>query len=311
MKLLYSYLRSKMKSSTRLPSLVDQSGASFISDAEKANALAAHFASVFSPDHTCSIPDFQDVPSIIHRCNDVRFDPVEVSRFLRSLKPSITETFDGIPQIVYKKCASSLSTLLAHIFNISMLLGEVPGIWKEAIITAISKSPGTNLLSDFRPISLLPTPVKVMEKIIREKLLSLFQRFYSIPLEQHGFTVGASTVTNLLDSVYDWVSARNRGESVDVIYIDLSKAFDKVCHSKLIARLQHLGIHGRLLDWLCSYFHKRNMTVKVRHQYSTKFPCSSGVPQGGALSPLLFLVYTLDLPNILKSSPPQKNPDVC
>ncbi|KAK6740981.1 hypothetical protein RB195_009058 [Necator americanus] len=93
----------KMKDNGRLPGLVDQIGATYIRDADKANALALHFASVFSSD-----------------CN--------IYKYIKSLKPSVSETYDGIPPIVYKECAATLCCPLAHIFNISMLLGEVPEV---------------------------------------------------------------------------------------------------------------------------------------------------------------------------------------
>lgn len=113
-----------------------------------------------------------------------------------------------------------------------------------------------------------------------------------IPPEQHGFTSGASTVTQLADCVFDWNCALNEGHSVDVIYFDLSKAFDKVCHLKLLHKLNHIGIRGTLLNWFRSYLENRSMHVKVENSFSKSYPCTSGVPQGGVLSPLLFLIYT-------------------
>ncbi|KAK6048923.1 reverse transcriptase [Cooperia oncophora] len=127
-----------------------------------------------------------------------------------------------------------------------------------------------------------------------------------IPKEQHGFLSGASTVSNLLDSLFDWQSALNNGKSVDIVFVDLSKAFDRVCHRRLLVKLQHLGISGQLLDWLRSFLNQRYMTVKVRHSFSDRHHCQSGVPQGSVLSPLLFLVYTLDLPAYITTSPEVK-----
>ncbi|KAK6049399.1 hypothetical protein COOONC_13096, partial [Cooperia oncophora] len=87
--------------------------------------------------------------------------------------------------------------------------------------------------------------------------------------------------------MYDWLTGVNSGKSIDIIYFDLTKAFDKVCHDKLISKLKLIGIQGRLLEWLKSYLRDS----------------SSGVPQGGALSPLLFLIYTLDLPKVSRFIP--------
>ncbi|KAK6018461.1 hypothetical protein OSTOST_15948 [Ostertagia ostertagi] len=104
-------------------------------------------------------------------------------------------------------------------------LDAVPFLWKESIVTAIPKSSDSVLLSSYRPISITPPPIKVLEKIVRDKILAWLNKNNSIPLEQHGFVTGASTVTELADCIFDWTLAINSGKSVDVISFDLSKAF--------------------------------------------------------------------------------------
>lgn len=181
------------------------------------------------------------------------------------------------------------------------MFGEVPDIWKEALVTAIPKVAGAQHVSQYRPISITCTPIKTMERIVRDKLLSWLLKCRLIPTEQHGFLPGLSTATNLVDCVYDWKLALNKGMSVDVVYIDLSKAFDRVNHDKLIHKLDRLGIRGKLLNWMVAYLRNRNSTVKVGCEFSERFSCPTGVPQGGVLSPLLFLIYTLDLPTSIST----------
>lgn len=158
-------------------------------------------------------------------------------------------------------------------------------------------------LSDLIPISICSTASKILEKIIRDKLCYWFSRHDVIPKEQHGFVSAASTETLLSDSLYDWLTAINDGRSVEIIFFDLSKAFDKVPHTKLLRKLEYFGIRGQLLKWLSSYLRDRHMTVKVGNSYSDRHSCTSGVPQGGVLSPLLFLAYTADVPKTLKVHP--------
>ncbi|EYC02018.1 hypothetical protein Y032_0102g3432 [Ancylostoma ceylanicum] len=153
------------------------------------------------------------------------------STYLNKLKPSTADSFDGIPQIVYKKCALALYKPLTHIFYISLLLGEVPDLCETAIITFIPKlSPAMHVLN-FTPISIIPTPSEVLQKIVREKLEAWFNQFHVNPDEQHGFRAGLSTLTDLVDSLHDWNLALNMGCAVDVIYVDLTKAFVKVNHN--------------------------------------------------------------------------------
>ncbi|KAK6025003.1 hypothetical protein OSTOST_09109 [Ostertagia ostertagi] len=87
--------------------------------------------------------------------------PSDVLRILKALKCSTSATIDGIPQIVYKRCAHSLYRPLTMIFNASLLFSEVPSLWKESIVTAIPKTSDAILLSSFRPISITPPPVKI------------------------------------------------------------------------------------------------------------------------------------------------------
>lgn len=182
------------------------------------------------------------------------------------------------------------------------MLGEISSAWKHALVTAIPKVAGAYSVTQFRPISIIPCPSKVMESIIREQFLAWLPRTGVVPPEQHGFLPGLSTVTNLVDSMFDWRLSLNQGKMVDVIYIDLSKAFDKVSHAKLLLKLNSLGVNGALLNWFASYLSDRFMTVRVGSEFSGKLHCASGVPQGGVLSPLLFVLYTAGISDVIRSS---------
>ncbi|KAK6054091.1 hypothetical protein COOONC_08404 [Cooperia oncophora] len=137
MKYLHVYLRNKMKFSGRPSVLTDNNGYKCYNDSDKAKALGDYFASVFSPENPSNESMLRSFSYTKPGLSDIYFHPYDIYKVLKHLKPSITEPYDGIPPIVFKKCASSLSKPLAHLFNISSLLAEV--LWKEALVTGTPK----------------------------------------------------------------------------------------------------------------------------------------------------------------------------
>ena len=108
-----------------------------------------------------------------------------------------------------------------------------------------------------------------MESIIKHNLLHCLLKRKLISKQQHGFLAKHSTVTNLLESINDWTLFIKKSHCVNVAYIDFSKAFDSVCHSKLITKLRGYGIAGRLLNWIASYLTGRSQVVCVTSHIST------------------------------------------
>lgn len=150
-------------------------------------------------------------------------------------------TLDRISQVVYKKCALSLSKPLHIIFNISLSYSEVLESWKQFNNTAIPKNTNPELGSSYGLICTTPTPIEVVACIILRNPLHVLSRTKTIPYQQHGFMSGASTAALLSGCLFDWNLALNNGNcSIDVIYFELAKAFDKVDHGKLLNRLYQL-----------------------------------------------------------------------
>jgi len=132
---------------------------------------------------------------------------------------------------------------------------------------------------------------KVMESIIKQKMLDYLLNGNLISMHQHGFLSRFSTCSQLLECIEDWTMTIHNCHTVDVAYVDFSKAVDSVCHSKLIRKLEIFGIGSKLLSWIKDYLADRTQAVNVGNKLSSFCSVCSGVPQGSVLEPLLFLVY--------------------
>ena len=170
----------------------------------------------------------------------------------------------------------------------------VPSIWKKSIILPLYKNQGPkDLISNYRPIALNCTLAKVFERVILYFLDSSLEG--QLSSRQHGFKKSRSTLTNMLESYSEIYMAVNVGNSVDMITIDLSKAFDKVVHSLLLQKLVDKRVSPTIINLLASYLSDRKQLVIVEGQCSGLVDVMSGVTQGSILSPLLFSVFIDDL----------------
>ena len=174
-----------------------------------------------------------------------------------------------------------------------MSSGVFPCQWKFANVIPLFKKDDRQSKLDYLPVSLLCSLSKILEKIVFIRLYNFLLEIGCLNLLQSGFHPGDSTVNQLIYLVHQIYQAVEDGKEVRMVFLDISKAFDKVWHKGLLYKLKSVGIRGALLSWFESYLSNLQQRVVLHGQSSDWRQIEAGVPQGSVLGPLLFLIYIL------------------
>ena len=298
-KSFFTYAKARLKSKTNVGPFIDPDSGELVLDADyTAECLGAQYSSVFNPPRPewaiSNMKEFFSAGSTSGATlTDFEFTEEDIELACNELSLTSAPGPDGVPSSLLKICRKELKKPLFLLWSSSMRKGIIPPDLLLVLICPIHKGGSKTEPGQYRPVALTSHITKVFERVVRKVLVSHLEYYGYIPNEQHGFRSARSTLTQLLshwDGVLDHLE---NGDSVDVIYTDFSKAFDKCETNVLLHSLRDCGISGKLGQWIAAFLDPkaRRQTVGVEGRLSSLAPVISGVPQGTVLGPILFLIH--------------------
>ena len=274
----------------------------FITDfTEKAQLFNEYFILQCTTIDTGSqIPQHDPVTTSL--INEFTISEEKILNIIRALNINKAHGWDELSVRMIKLSDAALILPLKIIFTNCLRHGLFPEVWKRANVVPVHKKNEKNLKGNYRPISLLPIFGKILEKLVYDSLYTHLVSCELLNPNQSGFRPGDSTINQLISITHTIFKAFDCNPPLDVrsVYLDLSKAFDRVWHDGLIYKLKRCGVSGQLLSLVESFLKNRKQRTVLNGQCSGWGDISAGVPQGSILGPLFFLVYINDLAMDLK-----------
>lgn len=240
-----------------------------------------------------------------NRFSDDVFDinittPEEVAKIIYSIKTKASG-HDSISIDMIKMTLPSTLPVITEIVNNCLKTKKFPDTWKLAKIKPIPKCSKVEELKDLRPISILPVFSKIVERLVCTQLTKFLEDADILPETQSGFRSGFGTATALASVSEDIIAASDAGMCSALILLDFSRAFDCLNTKLLLAKLSYYGVSDESLPWFRSFLTNRYQYVEIETEQGESLQSdvshlNKGTPQGSILSPILFIIFTTDLP---------------
>ncbi|KAL4127057.1 hypothetical protein QTP88_011255 [Uroleucon formosanum] len=272
-----------------------------ISDLEKSNTFTEYFYEVFKPNNINPPINQNKINQSLNSALPTttppkHFTPNEIKYTISKLKNGKAPGHDLITNNILKQLTNKAILNITHIFNAMLRLSYFPPLWKISTIILVHK-PGKpkNTTSSYRPISLLPSLGKLFKKIQLQRLRNISEINKIIPNSQYGFRAHHSSIHPLHRRTDAISSSLELKKYCSGVFLDVAQAFDKVWQNELLNKLK-TNFPAPYYLILKSYLTHRSFQVNINISISNQFMINAGVPQGSDLSPLLYLIYTADIP---------------
>ena len=263
-------------------------------------AAVSHNRSVSQSLKECSENSFGEDLTLEE--SEINFkDPIkldEVIKLLRQINISKSSGMDNISSRLIRDALLALFKEFTHLLNLSLAEGIFPNKWKSATVTPIPKAGDQKQVSNLRPISFIPLPGKIMEKLIHNQLINHIDNLQWLSELQFGFRKGKSTLQAIHTLTEVVNSGFNKSQITAAVYVDFKKAFDCVQYPQLLNKIEELDISNQAFAWIKDYLTNRKQRTLANGILSDYLPVTQGVPQGSILGPLLYIIYANDISNI-------------
>ena len=295
-KSFYSFINSSRRSRSTVGPL-NKEGERVVEPKKQADYFNEYFSSVFTRNDDESPKKEQTGMTEI---SDIDINEKIVEEAIGHLREYSAPGPDKVANKLIIELKNELAYPLAVLFRKSINESRMPDDWRLSNVTPVYKKGSKSDPGNYRPVSLTSNVCKLMERVINKPLGDYLNKCV-IENSQHGFRRGRSCQTNLIefnDKVGEWL---DEGKSVDILYLDFAKAFDKVDHGRLMEKLAAAGVKGKLWAWIKDWLANRYQRVVVNGEFSDWLPVDSGVPQGTVLAGPFFTVYVGDIDELIRA----------